>query len=328
LASISIFGEEAQIADHYSLPSPSPDGGWIASSNDTLNLYTASFLKAAEIQSGPGAHLLWRPDSAGLYFIDGKDLYYVDFLDFQPRYIEGGLIYGLYPTLQGVGWVEGEERGLDLGSGLKLISRERDESLLDPEVSITAQEPYLLGSDHESASLFNQIAHNLMTLEIERFKELVAQDPDKVSNYFFDARFEVTSGASRVISVLFEVMIYTGGAHPGTYHPVLNFDLNTSTHLELSDLFRPDAPYLESIADLCIAELNKRAEMLFPDFEESASAQPENYRVWNLGPLGMLVTFEEYQVAAYAAGPQRVLIPFSSLVDIIDPSGPLAAHGP
>jgi hypothetical protein len=33
------------------------------------------------------------------------------------------------------------------------------------------------------------------------------------------------------------------------------------------------------------------------------------------------ITFDPYQVAAYAAGPQNVLVPFSALKEIIKPDG-------
>jgi hypothetical protein len=50
---------------------------------------------------------------------------------------------------------------------------------------------------------------------------------------------------------------------------------------------------------------------------------PENYAVWNLSAEGLVITFNEYQVAAYAVGPQVVVIPFTALKDISDPRGPL-----
>jgi hypothetical protein len=36
------------------------------------------------------------------------------------------------------------------------------------------------------------------------------------------------------------------------------------------------------------------------------------------------VTFDPYQVAPYAAGPQYVLVPYSALKDIIKADGPIA----
>ena len=58
-------------------------------------------------------------------------------------------------------------------------------------------------------------------------------------------------------------------------------------------------------------------------FSDGAKPTPENYAVWNISAEGLVITFNEYQVAAYAAGPQEVVIPFAALKDILDPQGPL-----
>jgi len=46
---------------------------------------------------------------------------------------------------------------------------------------------------------------------------------------------------------------------------------------------------------------------------------PENYENWVLTPDALVFTFEPYQVAAYAAGPQIVTIPLADLADILAP---------
>jgi hypothetical protein len=58
-------------------------------------------------------------------------------------------------------------------------------------------------------------------------------------------------------------------------------------------------------------------------FSDGARPTPENYAVWNVSAEGVVITFNEAQVAAYAAGPQEVVIPFATLKDIFDPQGPL-----
>ena len=57
-----------------------------------------------------------------------------------------------------------------------------------------------------------------------------------------------------------------------------------------------------------------------------AGADPilENYRNWNITADGLLISFDPYQVAAYAAGPQTVLVPYGELQLVIDPHSPLA----
>jgi hypothetical protein len=132
----------------------------------------------------------------------------------------------------------------------------------------------------------------------------------------------VFQGGRGLLAVMFEVVGYFGGAHPGSRHVPLNFDLSEGRPLALADLFRPEADYLGAIAGYSIQELGENPEILFTDFEQAAAA-PENYQVWAITPQGILVIFEEYQVAPYAAGPQFVVVPYSVLETLLDPAGPL-----
>lgn len=134
----------------------------------------------------------------------------------------------------------------------------------------------------------------------------------------------IFQGGHDILSIYFETSAYTGGAHPNQYHTTLNYDLTTGRVLTLADLFRPGIDAVQSVADYCINDLRQRQDMLFPDYATSGAApRPENYQAWNVTSLGLLITFDEYQVAPYAAGPQTVLIPYPALETLLDPLGPL-----
>ena len=59
-------------------------------------------------------------------------------------------------------------------------------------------------------------------------------------------------------------------------------------------------------------------------FEDGAKPTADNYKNWNVTKKGLLITFPPYQVAAYAYGPQTVIVPYSLLKDIARPDGALA----
>ena len=97
--------------------------------------------------------------------------------------------------------------------------------------------------------------------------------------------------------------------------------------LRLGQLFLPGSNYLESIANYCIGQLSSR-NIGFDSFSTGAQPLQENYGNWNITADGLLITFDEYQVAAYAAGPQEVNVPYAEVQSIIDPHGPLAGFLP
>lgn len=215
---------------------------------------------------------------------------------------------------------------------------------------IEAVFPKIEGASNEAITLFNQEVEQRVTREIQVGDELgdapvpdpggfvlvgyqatsaegwSGFDPYTISDtgpQTYDANQVLLESGHQVLSILFEVVTYFGGAHPGMHHQVVNFDFSSGSFLGLEDLFRPDVDYLSVIADYSIQELKKNQEILFEDFEQYASPEPENYSVWSLTPKGLLVIFEEYQVAPHAAGPQSVLVPYSALEGVLDPNGPI-----
>jgi hypothetical protein len=102
----------------------------------------------------------------------------------------------------------------------------------------------------------------------------------------------------------------------------LNYDLAQNKELALGDLFLSNSNYLEVISNYCINELRKQP---YSDVFTMEGVKPtlENYRNWNIIPEGLMVTFDTYQVAPGAAGPQVVVVPYGQLQAVIDPQGVL-----
>jgi len=77
------------------------------------------------------------------------------------------------------------------------------------------------------------------------------------------------------------------------------------------------------IANYCITVLSKQPFFDGP-FTDGANPTVENYRNWNITPEGLMITFDTYQVAPGAAGPQVVVVPYGQISAVIDPQGALA----
>jgi hypothetical protein len=207
--------------------------------------------------------------------------------------------------------------------------------------------PYIEGSDHDYVFWFNRLMDDFVQTEVDEMDRWLtdALPPDGIDTFseiyfsiptvrhwdmnqsFEDAQLSsdlvLMAAGHDVLSVLFSNLFYLGGAHPGSYHRSVNYDFTTGRVLSLGDLFVPGAPYLERIAEYCIGQLNQRLD--FEIWDDGATPIPENYQVWSITAEGLLVVFDEYQVAPYAAGPQRVVVPYDVLADIIHPQGPI--HG-
>lgn len=212
---------------------------------------------------------------------------------------------------------------LDLGNGLMLYSVPAVQNSSTPTYTITSETPLLAGVDSPAVTAFNQAAAALVAEQVAGFVVGVQGLNQQFTEFgsSFALSYEVTASSPTWLSLRFSGAGYVdGAAHPYHYTITLTYDLAANRALALADLFLPGSAYLERVASAAIQRLQERAEFMFP---EGANPSPENYRNWNITPEGLLITFDEYQVAPYAAGSQLVVIPYSELADMINPAGPL-----
>ncbi len=195
-----------------------------------------------------------------------------------------------------------------------------------PQFDITRQTPVLNGSDDPRVQAFNREMLSLVDQAAVDFKyNLVSLTPPPDSlGSSLDVRYSLLSPPGDILSIKFEMVGYVAGAaHPYHLSRTVNFDLEQGRALALAELFIPGSDYLSAIAQYCIAQLRTR-DIDFADFASGAAPTPDNYRNWDITTGGLLITFEEYQVGPYAAGPQLVTIPYAALAQWIQPNGPLA----
>jgi len=231
------------------------------------------------------------------------------------------------------------EEPIEFSGGVEIVARQIKDSNKKLKYKIDVQYPQLSGSGSPNYEKFNQTVRGLVTKKVAAFKTEMAPDPDdppltELESMDSDLNVGYTIALARddLISVLLDVGSYSAGAaHPNSYSEVVNFDLRNGKQLKLADLFQPGSKYLQSIAAYCIADLKKQGKqkgedsMLDDDWvQRGAEADPENYSSWTIGKKGLGIIFDSYQVAAYAAGPQHVLVPYSALKAMIKIDGPLA----
>lgn len=212
-----------------------------------------------------------------------------------------------------------------LSQQVTLISQSSEEANQTPPFTIEVQTPQLGGSDDARVIDFNQRLNELVTKEVEMWRKSFLENtfPTVTNGSSLEVAPTLISQVGELWSFKIDFHFYSdGAAHPGTYSITLNYDLTQGRELALGELFLPNSNYLEIIADYCKAELSKQPFFEGP-FAEGANPTPENYRNWNITSNGLMITFDEYQVAPYAAGPQVVQIPIDQVQQAVDPNGPL-----
>ena len=220
------------------------------------------------------------------------------------------------------------ETAIPLSQQVALTSISFREQGQAPIYTITAQTPKLTGNDDPRAQAFNRGVDEIVSQEIGYFREnVLAQMPVQsfTVGSSFDAQSTLILQQGNIWSLKFIFSGYAdGAAHPYQYSITFNYDLERGDELSLGDLFPPESDFLGVISRYCIAELSRRDIGFYGGFQQGAEPSPENYRSWNITAGGLSITFDEYQVAPYAAGPQIVLVPYGELASLINSKSPLA----
>jgi hypothetical protein len=216
---------------------------------------------------------------------------------------------------------------IPLSQQVTLVAQPYVETNQDPIFTITSQTPQLTGSDDPRVQAFNQRLDGLVQKEVAAFRQEFTNGPviEVTTNSYLEVTYTLLSQYADIWSFKFVFAFYNNGAaHPGEYSMTLNYDLAQGRELALGDLFLPNSNYLETISAYCITELGKQPFFEGP-FTDGANPLPENYRNWNITPDGLLITFDTYQVAPGAAGPQVILVPYEQLKSLVTPQGPLSS---
>ncbi len=221
---------------------------------------------------------------------------------------------------------------IPLGQQVTLVSADFKESqTTTPAYKITGQTPQLQGSNDPRVTAFNTSMQNLTQTEVDAFKKnmqdviVIPEVPN--SSFIFQYNLASPSG-SNIISIKFTFEGFTSGAaHPYHYIKTVNYDLEKGQELTLDQVFSAGTDYLQIISDYCKTQLSRR-DIGFEGFASGADPTPENYQNWNVTADGLLIAFNEYQVAPYAAGLQTVVVPYSELAQVIQQPGPLTPFLP
>ncbi len=195
---------------------------------------------------------------------------------------------------------------------------------------ITVEYPEVSGVAPAVAAEFNRLAKLKAMNDMAEFrKAMLAQTAEDLKwskergmNNYSETYYSITYADDEVISVWYGNSSFSGGAHPNSNSFTLNFDLKTGREISIGDLFKPNSKYLQVLSTYCVQELKKEVEEASDDewIRNGAGPKAENYRSWNISKNGIVVNFDAYQVAAYVAGPQEVVVPFAELRSIFGKS--------
>ncbi|MBM7867591.1 DUF4163 domain-containing protein [Heliobacterium gestii] len=157
--------------------------------------------------------------------------------------------------------------------------------------------------------------------QVAQFKQKTLTDAKEMRESFLDSNvplrtfsiicnYAVKYNANNLVSLYFIDSNYLGGAHGMSYASSLTFDITDGKVYELPDLFSSPA-YIERINQR-IEQLKGSDYFLWTPF---TSIDPK--QAYYLSPNGLVVYYQLYDIAPYAAGFPQFTIPYAELADLL-----------
>ncbi len=188
-----------------------------------------------------------------------------------------------------------------------------------------------------SLSVLNSAIKELTEVQKEQFKKYIEElgDPDPSDDRGFTNTFQgdysVSIPGNSLVSLIYAVYSYTGGAHGAFTEFSFNYDTAAGKEIMLPDLFKPEFDYLKFISDFSINDLKSQMLEMGGSYDEKwlengAGPDANNYKTFTLSKDYLVIKFAQYQVAPYAFGTFNVKIPYTDFRGDINPESVLTAY--
>lgn len=125
--------------------------------------------------------------------------------------------------------------------------------------------------------------------------------------------YAVTYLRACIISVFFDRYQFTGGAHGSTVRSSQSWNLWECAQLELSHLVRCAPDYKTYILTAVEAQIKSESEIYFENYKELI-AETFNAASFYCKPQGLVVYYQQYDIAPYSSGIREFFIPYTGCV--------------
>lgn len=207
---------------------------------------------------------------------------------------------------------------LEAGDTLGLLPLEEPAALSDS----TARYQYSARFPRTGEPIVDTLLEQFVREQIDSF---LAAAPDSSESPAWQAELDINYSSSvfppNIACFKFDEYSYTGGAHGMTTVTTLNFDMSTKRLLLLSDLFERRAKVADSLSVISRAELRQVLGEMYNEEMVEVGTEPNltNFSRFMLAPRDLVIFFEPYAVAPYAAGVQVISIPLERLGKMLKP---------
>lgn len=154
----------------------------------------------------------------------------------------------------------------------------------------------------------------------EHYEMAKSDGIDYFANYAFDKNLALYRNDSDVISFCESVYDFSGGAHGMYGVEGVTFDVKSGRQLALEDILSNPEGFYGKAIEYIIKELDENYSAdLFPEYKETVNESTfgETQASWHLNNAGIVIDYDLYLIAPYAAGMPSVTLPYDEFAEYI-----------
>ncbi|NLZ81292.1 MAG: DUF3298 and DUF4163 domain-containing protein [Clostridiales bacterium] len=125
--------------------------------------------------------------------------------------------------------------------------------------------------------------------------------------------YKVTYNKNMVISLYYDIYEYTAGAHGSTLRCADTCDLKNGRSILLNQLIICPADYKSFLLNRIAEEIRKDPSIYFEDYK-NLIVKNFNEDSFYCKQVGIIIFYQQYDIAPYASGIREFLVPYSACV--------------
>ncbi len=183
---------------------------------------------------------------------------------------------------------------------------------IDPNYKIKVYYPYT------SYNLLNNIIESKLTKEIDSLMQIAKENIVQPNQYYtLNINYEYYN-YQKYTSYVFYISIYTGVAHPRNGIWTITYDKSNNKIVTLEDIKKKYPLVLEKLSQESRNILNKdkrfsQNEDLKDMLIDGTTPNENNFNSFAFSKDGLILFFEQYQIAPYSYGDFEITIPYDKI---------------
>jgi len=142
--------------------------------------------------------------------------------------------------------------------------------------------------------------------------------PEKLNFEEVAEFYKVPLNEKGVLSILFGLYTYTGGAHGITKYNSLTVNMDTGKPYTFSELFNPKMNYTSILNELILKEIKQKQIPIAIEFKGTEYNQP-----FYLTPIELVVYYQVSEYTPYSYGLFEIAIPYKDISELFSPLSPI-----